>query len=314
MKRTLYILLAAALLLSVCGCAHAGGQSAQQGGFSSIEKPIRTPPPAPLDELPAPDDAPAPDSEPAPDDTPAPDAETPTPAPAEETPLPVTEDGPFPGGLDDDGPGDLWGPQAVASVELTPDVQYRINLFLSNFAEQYFRDYSYFDINAAARAVDFAHIWCKVNASGRIEYANANGSSYETLTMSQVENVVSRYFPMKLSDYAFPDAYPPSDYSFYRDGKFWFLAADGEAWNRIAVADSMTLLEDGTYSVHFSVYALSITEYFDYGVDRGYYRLSAADASEMFSLTRILYGSAVVEPGTWAGEDTYKLLDYHTWE
>ena len=243
----------------------------------------------------------------------------------------------FPGGLDDDGPGpdeyeyygeeifDADGGDPYSSGYLTPEEfikldankQYEANIFLSNFAEQGINLYFY-DLETSRilpPLVDFAHIWCKINDRSAITYAQFDGGTYEVLTLDKVRSVIKRYISLDMTQESVENYYYPQEHSFYRDGKFYFDAADGEAHNCIAVADSLARLDNGLYCLTFTEYEIDLDRYYSFetGIPRSYYELSASDASQHQYLTRIRDGYAIVTPYQYNGRNTYQLVEYTTY-
>lgn len=254
---------------------------------------------------------------------PAPETQAPVEPPLEEDALPLELDpgpGSFPGGLDDDGPGEYDPRDGVAAVEelsLTAERQYEANIFLSNFAEQGFRFYSY-DLDMSqimAQLVRFAHIWYKVNSYSEIAYGTFSGVTCETLTVGQVDTVVSRFFPFSVTREDADSYYIPPEHSFYQDGVFYFEAADGESYNRIAVVESATLMSDGTYQLAFVEYSIDLETYFSFdgGIPRSYYELTAQEAAARSDLTPLGSGVAYALPHDYQGRASYQLLEYTVW-
>lgn len=252
--------------------------------------------------------------------TAAPEPET-TPAPAEPENLPLIEteadipESGFPGGLDDDGrePGEADEPDPVEVVAMTRDQQRTANVFLSNFVEQYFGDFSYTQEDVVARTVDFAHMWTKINDYGSIRYENTGGESYEVMSLDQAAAVVSRYFPADLT-LADPEGLVLADgHGFYRDGSFYYEAADGDAHAQFAVVTTLVRLSDGTVAMEFDIYEMDLEEYFNNGFDTDNYRLTPEEAAADSSLTLQGGGTARAIPGTWNGRDAYFLLEYNHW-
>lgn len=306
MKRALSLMLAVLLALSVCG------------GCTKKESPESS---APATSLPTVETASASAAEAAsPAELPGPEAAG---DPAETS---------FPGGLDDDGPGpgeeDPYEPEEGAPghmsglnpVEFFPldgSKQYEANIFLSNFAEQGINLYFY-DLDMSQilpSLVRFAHIWCKINDRSSITYGQVDGVTYEILTFDRFRSVIGRFIPLNVTEESAEQSYPPQDHSFYRDGKFYFEAADGEAHNGIAVADTLARLDDGRYVLTFTEYEIDLDAYysFDFGIPRAYYELDPLSASQHQYLTRIRDGYAIVTPYQYNGRDTYQLVEYTTW-
>lgn len=263
--------------------------------------------------------------------SPSPVAETPEPEPSpQETALPVIDDPSqvsFPGGLDDDGRGPDEDDDGLGSglsfltpvefIELDAEKQYEANIFLSNFAEQGINIYFY-DLSTSRvlpSLVDFAHNWYKINDYGAISYGELDDTVYEILSAEQILAVIHRYISLPLTTEAFEYYYYPQEHSFYQDGSFFFDPADGEAYNRIAVADSLSLLDDGRYCLTFTEYEIDLDAYFSFddGIPRSYYELDPFNASQHQMLTRIADGYAIVEPYQYSGRSTYQLYEYTSW-
>ena len=287
MKRVFVLLLALTLAL---GLFTACGKQAQ----ASTAAPETSAPFEVLESL-------APTEMPAPTETPAPT----------EAPLSTTEEGPFPGGLDDDGRGPDED-ESMAYVTMTPDEQYKANIFLSNFAEQFFGGYNQLDEDHVAREVDFVHLWCKINNRSAIRYETVDGMQYEVIDFDEADSISDRYFPNPLSDWH-PEEIHPSSHGFLRDRKLYFEAADGEAYNRIAVVGDVRQDANGTYYMDFTVYEVDLEEYFDRGVDSGYYRMTPAEAAASGHLSYVYVGTAAAQGGTWNGNSVYKLTSYYIW-
>lgn len=261
--------------------------------------------------------------------TPAPDPLIEPPPPSDEMPL-IVDPGPgsFPGGLDDDGPGGEYavydeedprfeGVTIVENVELTAETQYEANVFLSNFAEQCFWFYCY-DLDMGQfidRIVDFAHIWYKINDYSAITYGQLDGHTYEILSADRFCEIAERYFPFEMTEDTIETYFRPQEHSFYQDGRFFFDAADGEAYNRIAVADGITRLSDGSCVITFTEYDIDLNTYYSFTGDipLEYYELTPASAAERRDLTMTASGSAIVLPYDYNGRSTYQLIEYTVW-
>lgn len=261
---------------------------------------------------------------------------TPEPVPeAAEVPGFPMEEGGFPGGLDDDGrgpgedgfndpeiygteanePGGMSGLTPVDFIPLDSGKQYEANIFLSNFAEQGINIYLYDqDMSQILPSlIGFAHIWYKINDSSAISYGTLDGETYETIPLERIASVIKRYISLTVTEETVEKYYEPQEHSFFQDGVFFFDTADGESYNRIAVADSLSLLEDGRYCLTFTEYEVDIETYFDVGIPRSYYELNPTEASRHPSLTRLADGYAIVIPYSYNGRSTYQLVEYTTW-
>ncbi|MBR2716901.1 MAG: hypothetical protein IKD79_04105 [Oscillospiraceae bacterium] len=199
-------------------------------------------------------------------------------------------------------------------ISLTPSEQYEINIFLSNFAEQNgFAEYPGRETHRVAIQADFANAYCKINRHSAIEYRQANGTSYETVSLSEVNSILDRFFGKALTDEEAASGYASTQRGFYRDGRFWYPAADGEAHNCFAVATSMAEVYNHVFYVNFTIYALDLDTYFNDGIVRAYYELTPAAAAASPDLEIEGFGAALVEPYDMNSRATYRLVEWVTW-
>lgn len=202
----------------------------------------------------------------------------------------------------------------AGKVDLNKDIQYRINIFLSNFSEQGFLN---MQLNTAPddQLMKFVWVYCKINHSDAISYEGA----YETISLGTMNEYLNRFFgitrsPVNGASYML-DQWNSFD---YHDGKFWFPAASGEAYNKFTVAYEMMSNGDGTYTVSFQVFEVGLEEYWNTpGVDNAYYHKSNDEISNYVLngyLTPIKGGTAVVRDYTYNGRATYQLISYTVWD
>ena len=96
-------------------------------------------------------------------------------------------------------------------------------------------------------------------------------------------------------------------YSF-KDGNFYINIGDGEAHTSLAIVDSLTSLSDGTYKMHFKIYALDLDVYYDNnGISKKYYQMTGEQADTCAELEYAYDGTAVASPYNFNGVDTYQL-------
>lgn len=191
------------------------------------------------------------------------------------------------------------------------------NTFMSKFAEQSFASYD----NSTAtpeQMLKFTRIYLKLNESGSIHYADKGDLTFETIDMDTANDVIIRYFGYNFTDddcSGLPK--PPTTFSgdmsgaFFEDDKIWFLAADGEAYNCIAIVDSATSnAGEGTITFNFTVYAIDLDTYSQMDIDGAvkYYRMTPAEAAADSTLHKVGTGTAVVDV---AQSGSYVLLAYN---
>ena len=202
-------------------------------------------------------------------------------------------------------------------IEMNSDQQYAANIFLSNFAEQGFNHFSISspDID---QLVDFAFLFCKINrrneAIGVFQTNNTstgNTEYYYTVSLDNVNETLERHFGIQLDEASasrFPTRGNPQKH--YWNGTFYFPAADGEAYNELAIAKKVYPMADGTFCVSFNVYSLKPEEYRMSGIDWNYYSMTADKARFSDKLTFEQSGVAIVKPYNYYGKQTFQLIEY----
>ena len=286
----LYILLALCLL---AGCAKPA---------ASEPEPSYAPLPEMLDGPdsyvePEPEPAPAPGPESEIEQIPAPTVEPEAEPESEPVPEPVPPAEPEPEYVN-------------VTDSLTAAERTSLNVFLSNFSELYFRHFDRDETPDRVALVDFAYMHNKINSFGRdkISVRQWNGESCYSISAADVDQTLERFFGVK------PDhgEFELDTHLVGFDGeRYYFLAADGEAYNTFSVVNQVITDGSGTYWVRFDVYDLDITTYFDNnGIPDACYALSAAEAENNGLLEYLGTGEATLEDYTNNGSATYRLLAY----
>ena len=134
----------------------------------------------------------------------------------------------------------------------------RVNALLTAFAEQGITD-SGLDLAGEYELAQFAHIYTKLHEREAIRYQSADGESWETLTLEQVNETLTRLLGKELSpaegtDYSAQRGENYAQHESYHDGCFWWPAADGETHPDFAIfADNYhyTLVGHGTEELPF---------------------------------------------------------------
>ena len=195
-------------------------------------------------------------------------------------------------------------PTEPAQMLDDPDVQYRINIFLSNFSEQYFDSYPADDF----AMLHFAYLYNKINAR-----ENITSENYDyCISADIVDETTNRFFGKTVArqTLSHTDEWGFEHIFEYRDGKYCTPAADGEIYNSFSVVSKMTQLESGTYLVYFDVYALDYEVFFEHGLTSSYYSLTAAQAAADSDLIYCYSGCATVTDYSLGDYPTYQLLAY----
>ena len=200
---------------------------------------------------------------------------------------------------------DLPDKPEVNIIKLGKDEQHKMNLFVSNFAEQGFREYddNYMDVSALA---EFAYMWSRINKQSNIE----TEGYYYRIGFDKIKNIVDKYFGVKLTDndlYGY--TWEKSDNGgFCKGGYYYVPAADGESYTTFAVIEQAEDAGDGVLWLYFTTYNVNMDTYWDNNesIPKKYYSLSSKEAASAPYLTQGYQGLAIVRK---AG-DSYKLKYY----
>lgn len=190
-------------------------------------------------------------------------------------------------------------------INISKDDQNKMNLFVSNFAEQGFREYDdeYPDVSVLT---EYAYIWSRINKRSNIEIEN----SYYKIGFDKIKEIVDKYFGLRLTNDDFYEYNWAKSRSggFCKNGYFYVPAADGESYPAFAVVEQAEDSGNGILWLYFTTYEVSLDTYWDSGdsVPKKYYSLSAKEASEAPYLTKGYQGLAIVRKD---GE-SYKLKYY----
>lgn len=224
-------------------------------------------------------------------------------------------------------------PTDPPALSLSREEQYRINLFLSNFSEQWFHEgWIWQDSQSQGNMgrfvskdadpmelVSFAWLYAKINLEEH-EAVTQGDHYYCGVSFDTVNRVCQRFFDRSITQ---ADIVPIACFDGYYnycliDGMVCCMAGDGDTYNNMTVANAMYSLGDGTYRVDFRIYSISDMGGDDSIVLSGsivqdksvyYYTDAEAAANSYFSYYRS--GSAVVRPYTTAGgTESYQLISY----
>ena len=205
-------------------------------------------------------------------------------------------------------------------VEMSADQQFAANIFLSNFSEQHAFERNGFDHDDpdGTDLIWFAYLYCKINRRNDLGTAQVGDQYYYTLTLPRCNAVLGRHFGINLSETIALEIAPQTDDStgFFLDDVFYYLAADGEPFNRLTVVNRMERLNDGSYRLTFDIYKLDLFVYLaDNGVNRDYYALTAIQAAQHPALTSDGTGEAIVVPVVLEdGAQSWHLIRYTVWD
>lgn len=188
------------------------------------------------------------------------------------------------------------------------DNQKRINIFLSNFAEQRCSQYPF---ENDYQLLYFAYVYSTINSNSLITYDEY--CAY--MNKGDVDDILNRFFgrtviPSDNSMIFYPN-YGPGDFIAYGANQYQFIAATGEYRGYVAVASDMIDNGDGTYTVWFDTYMVSMDSQTDYSE---YYGMSIEEAESDGRLSLYQHGQAIVKDYTRSnGKETYQLIEYRVY-
>lgn len=218
-------------------------------------------------------------------------------------------------------------PTAPESVplELSPAERCEINIFLSNFSEQWFHEGSlwdddpsnqvfYADTGSVAQIVDFAWIFAKLNLNEELEVVVHDGNYYYGFKLGILDPIAERFFGRTLTEAELGSM--ESEYYFLLDGLVCGPAADGETYMNMTVTERMYDLGDGTLRAEFAIYdAWAFADVGGTVFGKDLYYLTGEQAQIDPDLQLHLKGTAVVRPQTLDnGQESYMLVSYELYE
>lgn len=198
--------------------------------------------------------------------------------------------------------------QSEPATQMSSEDHYRINIFLSNFSEQFFDDFDSSNYDES-QLVRFSYLHYKINFFSSMKI----GSGYYSLTLEQVNQKLQRYFGLSVSPTE-GQIYETWGWSIsYANGYFSSEAAEGESYSYMSVADTLKKRSDGNYDVTFKVYSVDKYAYGGMMIeDKSYYYMTPEEAASRSGLTYIMSGKAVVRRYISGAVDSYQLISYHT--
>ena len=190
-------------------------------------------------------------------------------------------------------------------LEISKEDQYKMNMFISNFAEQRFQFYDDEDMDVSAMA-EFAYMWSYINKQSNIE----TEGNYYRISIDKVKGIVKKYFGVTLSnDDLYDHDWDKSMYgAFCKGGYYYVPAADGESFPTFAVVEQAEDYGEGTLWLYFTTYDLDMDIYWDNDevIPKKYYSMSKKEATDSPDLSAGYQGLAIVEKDG----DSYKLRYY----
>ena len=175
-------------------------------------------------------------------------------------------------------------------VDLTGDMQRKLNTYLSNFSEQGFGDRTW--------PYAYAHFvleWCRINDPSGVKYSNERYG----IDSGKMFELLDRFFGTNFEEGDFYDLGNDNPYGGtveYEGDKTWYYepASDGEmfkynAFTVVTDAQEIKGEYDKFMRLSFKIYSLPEDEYERYGINRKYYSLSAAEAEKLAKEGKLMF-------------------------
>lgn len=125
------------------------------------------------------------------------------------------------------------------------------------------------DLDEEYELISFAHIYTKIHQYADIVFRDGGDGSYETLTLEQVNGTLDRLFgktvsPAEDTDYTLQRGENYAQHESFRDGCFWWPAADGEIRTRFAVLSAVINATEQDYTLAFEVFEADLNRWPDF--------------------------------------------------
>ncbi len=196
------------------------------------------------------------------------------------------------------------GEEGGEQVEITDDMQKKLNLFISNFAEQ---GMSFIDMSEPDpyKIGYFAYKWTYINKNADVK---VEGSDY-TISYDIIKQLADKYLDIDLKKEDLTPFESLGQYGdYFKDGNYYIPAADGETYTGLAIVTSAEDIGGDALRVEFVVYHYDLDAYWDNDekIPSEIYTLTAREANETPLLEETDRGYAKVKK---VG-DSYRLQFY----
>ena len=205
---------------------------------------------------------------------------------------------------------------------LTPEDCYRINRFMSLFAQY---DFDSYDVNALDEEYDmlyFCFHYLNQYVGEVLNIETIDDDYFYTISEDDMNNCLERFFGTTVPaqdysvDYYYVDSgeFAFTDSIYFLDGAYYFVAGAGENYPYITIVYAVTAIEPGLYEVYFNIFELDIEEYYDYGIDESYYAMAGEDPWYIDTFTYYGSGYGTIRDYNEYGESGYQLISYTLWD
>ncbi len=204
--------------------------------------------------------------------------------------------------------GSYRGEGGNEPVELTKDLQKKLNVFLSNFAEQRMSYYDYGQ-DDMYRIGYFAFRWSYINKDSDVKVEKRDNETCYTVSYDVIKKLADKYFGLDVKKENLKGFESRDQYGgFFENGNYYIPAADGEMFASIAVATSVGDMGNDIYRVEFAVFDMDADAYWDNDevTPKQFYGYTFEEAAASRDLMQTDNGYAIVKKDG----NSYKLRHY----
>ena len=189
------------------------------------------------------------------------------------------------------------------SIRIDSQTQYKLNLFLSNFAEAQIDQYPCCDYHK----LKFVAEHCRINGVGDLEYTDDKVHFSKSTADSILDTYTGNLIQEENAYNVYTDCSGSGAFISFSEDVYYCAVEDEPADVYVAVADRLFENEDGTYTVKYRVFLLDsdFTSY-DYSAIYGY---TVDEAVYDWNLAEVYRAEAVVRDYVRSsGTESYQLI------
>ncbi len=170
--------------------------------------------------------------------------------------------------------------EAKEEISLSKEQRQKLNLFISNFAEQGF--YGYDETTADMyKIAEFAYRWTRINKPNDVEIDGV----YYKLSFDKIKKLAKKYLGLDITDtemYSYPWKDVKEEERFFTNGYYFAPAADGEYHTGFALVSFVYDNGDGTLDLDFIGYYMDLDAFWDNNetIPKSFYSLTCEEAEK----------------------------------
>lgn len=194
-------------------------------------------------------------------------------------------------------------------VELTEDVQYEINSFLSVFPDNRLFGYDQ-KKTIDFEKIRFAHSFVEKNDFSSVEYLDEDEKFYTAINLDVLNTALYHYFgeEILLRENEILTSEDGDEEFIFRDGQVLHPSADSDLSEWAVIVDKMVEGEDGQFEVDFHVYGVDNLDSLEFGEWDDILHYNAEQAKEDKHIELQADGKAIVKMIHEEEEDHYQLV------